>query len=70
MMLKQGIGRLIRTSVDYGFLAVLDKRLVTKNYGEVFLRNLPQMPVIHKIDDLKDAFEQLREKFIQYHQGT
>jgi ATP-dependent DNA helicase DinG len=68
MMLKQGIGRLIRTSVDYGFLAVLDRRLITKNYGEVFLRNLPKMPVIHKLDDLKDAFEQRREKFIQYHQ--
>jgi ATP-dependent DNA helicase DinG len=70
MMLKQGIGRLIRTSVDYGLLAVLDRRLITKNYGEVFLRNLPQMPIIHKIDDLKDAFEQRREKFIQYHQST
>ncbi len=68
MMLKQGIGRLIRTSVDYGFLAVLDRRLFTKNYGEVFLRNLPQMPVIHKLDDLKTEFEQRREKFIQYHQ--
>jgi len=67
MMLKQGIGRLIRTSVDYGFLAVLDRRIITKNYGEVFLRNLPQMPIFHKLKDLKEAFEQRREKFIKYH---
>jgi ATP-dependent DNA helicase DinG len=69
MMLKQGIGRLIRTSVDYGLLAVLDRRLVTKNYGEVFLRNLPKMPILHKLDDLKTAFEERKEKFLQYHQS-
>ncbi|MCI0613360.1 ATP-dependent DNA helicase, partial [bacterium] len=67
MMLKQGIGRLIRTTVDYGLLAVLDRRIVTKNYGEVFLRNLPQMPIFHKLNELKDAFEERREKFIKYH---
>jgi ATP-dependent DNA helicase DinG len=67
MMLKQGIGRLIRTSVDYGLLAVLDTRLLTKNYGEVFLRNLPRMPLIRKIDDLKTAFVERREKYLKYH---
>lgn len=67
MMLKQGIGRLIRTAVDYGLLAVLDRRIITKNYGEVFLRNLPQMPIFHKLNELKDAFEERREKFIKYH---
>jgi ATP-dependent DNA helicase DinG len=67
MMLKQGIGRLIRTTVDYGLLAVLDRRIITKNYGEVFLRNLPQMPIFHKLNELKEAFEERREKFIKYH---
>lgn len=67
MMLKQGIGRLIRTSVDYGLLAVLDTRLLTKNYGEVFLRNLPQMPLFRKIEDLRDAFDERREKYLKYH---
>src|SRR5262249_34828183 len=67
MLLKQGLGRLIRTSVDYGLLAVLDRRLVTKKYGEVFLRNLPPISIIHKMDDLKRAFEERREKYVQYH---
>ncbi len=67
MMLKQGIGRLIRTTVDYGLLAVLDRRIITKNYGEVFLRNLPKMPIFHKLNDLKEAFEQRKEKYLKYH---
>lgn len=67
MLLKQGLGRLIRTSVDYGVLAVLDRRLLTKNYGEVFLRNLPAMPIIHTLDKLSTAFQERKIKFSQYH---
>lgn len=67
MMLKQGLGRLIRTSVDYGLLAVLDKRLLTRNYGQVFLRNLPAMPIIHTLEDLGTAFAERRAKFVQFH---
>jgi len=67
MMLKQGLGRLIRTSVDYGVLAVLDQRLTTRAYGDVFLRNLPPLPIIHELDTLKKAFQQRREKYSQYH---
>ena len=67
MMLKQGLGRLIRTSVDYGILAVLDGRLLTKNYGQVFLRNLPSMPRIHKLEELKQAFCERRDKFVRFH---
>lgn len=39
--LKQGVGRLIRTSRDRGVLAILDPRLCERPYGEVFLRSLP-----------------------------
>ncbi|MGH9856957.1 MAG: ATP-dependent DNA helicase [Acidobacteriota bacterium] len=67
MLLKQGLGRLIRTSVDYGFLAVLDHRILTKMYGKAFLRNLPAMPMMHKLDGLKQAFLQRREKYLQHH---
>lgn len=67
MMLKQGLGRLIRTSVDYGLLAVLDRRLLTKSYGRVFLRNLPPVPIIQQIEELSRAFEQRRERFLRYH---
>lgn len=41
LTLKQGFGRLIRTRRDRGVVAVLDSRLTTKGYGQVFLRSLP-----------------------------
>ncbi|TVR13013.1 MAG: ATP-dependent DNA helicase [Planctomycetota bacterium] len=44
LRLKQGIGRLIRTSSDSGTLVILDHRVLTKQYGRWFLRALPTMP--------------------------
>jgi DNA polymerase-3 subunit epsilon/ATP-dependent DNA helicase DinG len=38
---KQGFGRLIRSSEDYGIVVVLDKRLISKRYGAQFLESLP-----------------------------
>lgn len=43
--LKQGFGRLIRTTRDQGVVIILDSRLVEKRYGSVFLRSLPATPV-------------------------
>ncbi len=39
---KQGFGRLIRSKEDRGVVAVLDRRLLTKRYGKLFLGSLPQ----------------------------
>jgi ATP-dependent DNA helicase DinG len=39
--LKQGFGRLVRTRRDRGVVAILDRRLLTKGYGRVFLGSLP-----------------------------
>jgi len=41
-MLKQGLGRLIRTATDRGILAVLDSRLLRRAYGRRFLESLPR----------------------------
>lgn len=41
--LKQGVGRLIRDSGDYGVLVIGDPRLSQKGYGKVFLDSLPRM---------------------------
>jgi ATP-dependent DNA helicase DinG len=41
LRLKQGFGRLIRTSSDRGVVAILDARLHTKYYGRQILRALP-----------------------------
>jgi DNA polymerase-3 subunit epsilon/ATP-dependent DNA helicase DinG len=38
---KQGFGRLIRRKTDRGVIVVLDRRLRSKRYGDVFLRSLP-----------------------------
>jgi ATP-dependent DNA helicase DinG len=45
ILLKQGLGRLIRSRTDRGILALLDKRIVSKSYGRVFLRSLPPAPL-------------------------
>ncbi len=41
LQLKQGVGRLIRSSLDRGVIAIFDIRLRTKSYGQTFLRSLP-----------------------------
>lgn len=42
---KQGFGRLIRSREDRGIVVVLDKRLLTKKYGQQFLGSLPHTRV-------------------------
>ena len=39
---RQGFGRLIRTQSDRGVVVILDKRVITKQYGRLFLKSLPQ----------------------------
>ena len=52
LMLKQGLGRLIRTASDHGILAVLDSRLVRKAYGRRFLESLPPARLVHELDSV------------------
>jgi ATP-dependent DNA helicase DinG len=40
--LKQGFGRLIRTTSDRGMVVLFDPRVLTKAYGRVFLEALPE----------------------------
>ena len=44
---RQGIGRLIRRSTDYGTIVILDNRVLTKRYGRYFQTALPACPVEH-----------------------
>lgn len=39
---RQGFGRLIRSASDRGVVAILDRRVLTKQYGRLFLGSLPQ----------------------------
>lgn len=54
---KQRIGRLIRSINDVGVVVVLDKRLLTKSYGQQFIKSIPPVQVAH---DLKDIVPFLR----------
>ncbi len=38
---RQGIGRLIRSNTDSGIIAILDKRIISKNYGKDFSDSIP-----------------------------
>jgi ATP-dependent DNA helicase DinG len=52
LRLKQGFGRLIRSTRDHGILAVLDNRLSTKSYGKLFMASLPDYEVTDSIENL------------------
>jgi ATP-dependent DNA helicase DinG len=56
--LKQGLGRLIRSTTDRGVLAVLDPRLRTKAYGRMFLESLPPCRITSAIEDVARVFEE------------
>ena len=58
-MLKQGLGRLIRHKNDYGIAAVMDKRLLTRRYGQVFLKSLPPYRSCSNIRELANLYRRL-----------
>jgi ATP-dependent DNA helicase DinG len=56
LMLKQGLGRLIRTATDRGVLAVLDSRILQRAYGRRFLDSLPPARLVHDVDSVQRFF--------------
>jgi ATP-dependent DNA helicase DinG len=54
--LKQGLGRLIRSETDRGVLSILDPRIVTKGYGQNFLKSLPPARITRKIEEVEKFF--------------
>lgn len=59
LRLKQGFGRLIRTSKDRGGVVVLDKRILTAPYGKMFIDSLPPARFSQSFDDLREMFADL-----------
>ncbi|KGY11973.1 ATP-dependent helicase [Vibrio tubiashii] len=55
--LKQGVGRLIRDKKDKGALIICDNRLVTREYGGVFLASLPPIPRTRDLTVVQDFLE-------------
>ena len=56
IMLRQGVGRLIRDVNDRGVLMVCDPRLLKKTYGQMFLDSVPAMRRSRDIDDVRRFF--------------
>jgi len=57
---KQGFGRLIRSKEDRGAVLILDSRVLTKNYGKIFLTAL------HGVSVVKGAEEALCSQMEQF----
>ena len=51
--LKQGVGRLIRDTGDFGVVMICDPRLVTKGYGRAFLASLPPMKRSREVEEVR-----------------
>jgi ATP-dependent DNA helicase DinG len=61
LMLKQGLGRLIRSAADRGVLAVLDSRIVERAYGRRFLGSLPPVRLTHDLEDVERFLDETPE---------
>lgn len=56
LLLRQGVGRLIRSAKDRGVIAILDSRVLTKSYGARFVAALPPMPQTQSLPDATKYF--------------
>ncbi len=57
LTLKQGFGRLIRSLEDRGVLVLLDPRIRTQRYGQIFLQSLPPYRMTSSITDVEKFFD-------------
>ncbi len=61
LLFRQGFGRLIRTKTDWGAVAVLDSRIMTKNYGKWFLKSIPTCSITDDREDLRSFLNRLKK---------
>jgi ATP-dependent DNA helicase DinG len=57
LILKQGVGRLIRTETDRGVMAILDSRINTARYGRQMINSLPPARHTTQFEDVLAFFE-------------
>ena len=58
---RQGFGRLIRSRDDRGAVLILDRRVLNKSYGRIFLRSLPDTEIVR--GDSVDVFTRMENFF-------
>jgi ATP-dependent DNA helicase DinG len=68
LKLKQGFGRLIRSSSDIGVVLLMDSRVTTKNYGRLLLESLP--PATRSIGPWSQLRAATEEFFAQHGIGA
>ncbi|MBE9547350.1 MAG: hypothetical protein IMF10_07640 [Proteobacteria bacterium] len=59
LTLRQGFGRLIRGRDEYGVVAMLDTRLVSRSYGRTIVSSLPEMNIAHSVEEVKTFFDSI-----------
>jgi ATP-dependent DNA helicase DinG len=60
LLLRQGFGRLIRSSSDTGMVSILDPRIHTKSYGKNVIQSLPKgVPLVTDFNELERKFRNL-----------
>jgi ATP-dependent DNA helicase DinG len=57
LALKQGFGRLIRSRMDRGVLALLDNRISKQRYGRVFFESLPDYGFTTSLSEVESFFD-------------
>jgi len=62
LALKQGFGRLIRSALDRGIVAVLDGRMTRKGYGRVFIETLPHCRIVRTPADAEDFWRMAKAR--------
>jgi DNA polymerase-3 subunit epsilon/ATP-dependent DNA helicase DinG len=60
---RQGFGRLIRSKNDRGVVVVLDRRVLSKNYGRIFIESLPP------VSKYQGTLKQLPETAVKWIDG-
>jgi ATP-dependent DNA helicase DinG len=61
LILRQGAGRLIRSEIDRGVIALLDSRIHTKQYGHRVLHALPNGRKVTQFEAV-EAFFAIRQR--------
>jgi len=56
LTLRQGVGRLMRSTSDRGVIAIMDVRLIKKGYGRVFLKSLPPSPIVREMSEIENFY--------------
>lgn len=68
MRLQQGIGRLLRTSDDFGVSVILDSRISSRRYGSSMLKNLPQDLPVKQVTTVEVV--EMAKNFLKKHRNN